>query len=221
MVKEHGVLHNVWLNINMSCLSKLKNVPGVSALDQKIGLITPSVLQGRPLAQKIASAKQNLSAVTTEIGQQVSNQINNAINAVTGKIGVTANNIKGIGASLQALPQKFVNGLQSAANAIAKSAKAIGDTITCEATTLKDSITHAFETSELQTATQASIGAIAVSNNTAKELAENPVAKQAAITKETERVQTETAAIAVTTPSNNTVYVNQVNTINTLQTLTA
>ncbi len=198
----------------MSCLDKLKNIPGVAAIEGGLRSLTPSILDGQPLSQKIATAGKVVSGLASQIKENVTNEINNAVNAITGNINATVAQIQGIGASLKAIPQKVVNALESVAKGIAKSIKAVSDTVKCEINSLRKSNTNAYEASTLQTSTAAP--PITLTNSSAKLIAENPAAKTALINTQTEVVKQATINTAAKTASNSTIYEDQVSVMNSL-----
>lgn len=204
----------------MSCLEKLKNIPGVSALDQKLKEITPSILQGKPLGQKIADVGKNLNSVKDQIKQQVSDQVNNAIGAVTGQIGATVKAVKNVTSNLQKLGKGFVTAFQKTGEFLAKTSKAIYDTVQCEITSVKDNLTLSYEASLLQTEIQQTTSNIQLSNSQAKTISENPQLKNDFVDATTAATIASTATAAVATPSNKQVNQEQVKTVNSLEGLT-
>jgi hypothetical protein len=203
----------------MSCLEKLKNIPGVSAVDQALKGITPSALQGKSLSQRVADVGNSLNSVKDNIKQQVTAAVDNAINAVTGQIGATVNQIKGIANNLKNLGRSFINAFEKTAQVLAKTAKAVYEAIECETTAIKDGITQAYETSLLQTDIQQAAGNVQLSNNLAKQASENIETRTALINAQTEATLAVTATAAVATPSNKQINEKQVKTVDKMQTL--
>ena len=216
------------LNINMSCKSKLVNLPSLSDIDKQFKKLIPSNLDGMSDKLKAKSISDGLASIAGDIKNQVSTQVGNFVGGVTGKLGevgglfsTLGSDMKaGITSDLNAIKPGIANALSSAKAELKKDLDGISSLLSCEDETTADSHTETQEASKIKSAVMATsvTETKSLSNKEIKSVSEVPAVKEQKTQQITNSTISNGAPIIASAQSNKQTTTTQNQSLSALQT---